>query len=83
MHVQVSVYKDYNACFLYRFSDLRNSSMLPQRELTSLGKLNCLSACQETIYWTLSRQVGEEEAPEEPIVFLHGVGIGLVSSSVH
>lgn len=27
----VSVYEDYNACFLYRSTDLRNSSMLPTK----------------------------------------------------
>ena len=43
---------------------------------------SCLSACQGTNYWTLPRQVCKEEKPEEPIVFLHGIGIGLVDLSL-
>ena len=50
------------------------------KEICSEGR-SCLSACPETDYWTLSRQVCNEEKPEEPIVFLHGIGIGLVDPS--
>ena len=69
------------ACPSKRFLRSLELELYQVNERCSEGQ-SCLSACQETNYWTLSRQVCIEEKPEEPIVFLHGVGIGLVSLSL-
>ena len=70
------VWNDHNACLTQCSSGLL--SYLFNRKDRCSEDQSCLSPCQETNYWTLSRQVCKEEKPEEPIVFLHGVGIGLV-----